>query len=77
MGLDWPTALELIRRSVAHAKTIPGADLSCGVGTDQLIPSAKTTIAFAPRRTSSDLIDPMIRQWPTKSGFSTKIESLR
>jgi len=45
MGLDWPTALELIRRSVAHAKTIPGADLSCGVGTDQLIPSAKTTIA--------------------------------
>src|SRR3954468_2540350 len=45
MGLDWPTALELIRRSVAHAKTIPGADLSCGVGTDQLIASAKTTIA--------------------------------
>ena len=45
MGLDWPTALELIRRSVAHAKTIPGADLSCGVGTDQLIPGAKTTIA--------------------------------
>ena len=45
MGLDWPTALELIKRSVAHAKSIPGADLSCGVGTDQLIPNAKTTIA--------------------------------
>jgi hypothetical protein len=45
MGLDWPTALELIRRSVPHAKTIVGADLSCGVGTDQLIPSAKTNIA--------------------------------
>jgi hypothetical protein len=44
MGLDWPTAFELIRRSVAHAKTIPGADLSCGVGTDQLTPTAKTTI---------------------------------
>jgi hypothetical protein len=45
MGLDWPTALELIRRSVAHAKTIPEADLACGVGTDQLIPGEKTTIA--------------------------------
>jgi len=45
MGLDWPTALELIRRSVAHAKTIPGADLSCGAGTDQLVANPKTTIA--------------------------------
>jgi len=45
MGLDWPTARELIRRSVAHAKTIPGADLACGVGTDQLIPGAHTTLA--------------------------------
>ena len=36
MGLDWDTARELIRRSVAHARTIPGADLACGVGTDQL-----------------------------------------
>jgi hypothetical protein len=45
MGVDWPTAKELIRRSVAHAKTIPGADLACGVGTDQLIPDGRTTIA--------------------------------
>jgi len=45
MGVDWQTALELIRRSVAHAKTIPGADLACGVGTDQLVPDARTTIA--------------------------------
>jgi uncharacterized protein DUF993 len=44
MGLDWPTALELIRRSVAHAKTIPGADLACGVGTDQLAADAPVTI---------------------------------
>lgn len=36
MGLDWPTALELIRRSTAEARTIAGADLACGVGTDQL-----------------------------------------
>ena len=36
MGLDWPTAHELIRRSVAESRTIEGADLACGVGTDQL-----------------------------------------
>ncbi|MFZ1426620.1 MAG: dihydrodipicolinate synthase family protein [Geminicoccaceae bacterium] len=36
MGLDWPTAHELIRRSTAEARTVAGADLACGVGTDQL-----------------------------------------
>jgi hypothetical protein len=36
MGLDWPTAAELTRRSLAEARTIEGADLACGVGTDQL-----------------------------------------
>jgi len=45
MGLDWPAARELIRRSVAHARTIPGADLACGVGTDQLVANERTTIA--------------------------------
>jgi len=45
MGLDWPAARELIRRSVAHARTIPGADLACGVGTDQLAANERTTIA--------------------------------
>jgi hypothetical protein len=40
MGLDWPTAHELIRRSVAESRTIAGADLACGVGTDQLAPGA-------------------------------------
>ena len=38
MGLEWPTARELIRRSVAESRTIAGADLACGVGTDQLAP---------------------------------------
>ena len=38
MGLDWPTAAELIRRSCAEARTFDGADLACGVGTDQLAP---------------------------------------
>jgi hypothetical protein len=36
MGLGWQGAAELIRRSVAHARQIPGADLACGAGTDQL-----------------------------------------
>ncbi len=40
MGLDWPKAAELIRRSCAEARTIPGADLACGVGTDQLAPGS-------------------------------------
>jgi hypothetical protein len=44
MGLDWNTARELIRRSVAHARTIPGADLACGVGTDQLAWTERTTL---------------------------------
>ncbi len=37
MGLDWSKAKELIRRSLAEAKTVPGADLACGAGTDQLV----------------------------------------
>ena len=40
MGLDWPAAAELIRRSLAEARTVPGADLACGVGTDHLEPGA-------------------------------------
>ena len=44
MGLDWPRARELIQRSVAHARTIAGADLACGVGTDQLLANERTTI---------------------------------
>ena len=35
-GLDWPTALELIRRSVAAARETPGALVASGVGTDHL-----------------------------------------
>ncbi len=36
MGLDWAGARELIRRSLAEARTFAGADLACGAGTDQL-----------------------------------------
>lgn len=37
MGLDWPTSLELIRRSLAAAKDVPGALIASGCGTDHLV----------------------------------------
>jgi hypothetical protein len=40
MGLEWDGAKELIRRSLAEARAVPGADLACGAGTDQLDPGA-------------------------------------
>ena len=39
MGLDWPASQELIRRSLAAARHIPGARIACGAGTDHLQPS--------------------------------------
>ncbi|MBV9261750.1 MAG: dihydrodipicolinate synthase family protein [Pseudolabrys sp.] len=39
MGVNWPTSLELVRRSVAAAKTNGGTVFS-GCGTDQLDPAA-------------------------------------
>lgn len=36
MGIGWPIAKELIVRSLQEAKTVAGADLAAGVGTDQL-----------------------------------------
>jgi len=44
MGLDWAGARELIARSLAEARTIPGADLACGAGTDQLDPAAARSL---------------------------------
>jgi hypothetical protein len=38
MGMDWPTSLELIRRSVDAARDVPGALVASGCGTDQLAP---------------------------------------
>ncbi|MFO6421715.1 dihydrodipicolinate synthase family protein [Hylemonella sp. W303a] len=37
MGLDWPTSLELIRRSLEAAKSVPGALVASGCGTDHLV----------------------------------------
>jgi hypothetical protein len=39
MGVDWPTAAELIRRSAAEARAVGGA-IAAGAGTDQLDPRA-------------------------------------
>ena len=44
MGLDWPGAKELIGRSLAEAKTVDGADLACGAGTDQLDPASARSL---------------------------------
>lgn len=44
MGFDWANAQELIRRSIAEARTVPGADLASGAGTDHLAPAAVRTL---------------------------------
>ena len=44
MGLDWKNSLELIRRSIEASKDIDGAALFSGAGTDQLSPSAGTSL---------------------------------
>jgi hypothetical protein len=43
MGLDWPTSLELIKRSVAAAKARGGALIFSGAGTDHLAPEETRT----------------------------------
>jgi hypothetical protein len=45
MGLDWPTSLELIRRSLDAARDVPGALVASGCGTDHLDADASTTVA--------------------------------
>jgi hypothetical protein len=45
MGLDWPTSLELIRRSIDAARDFPGAFLASGAGTDHVAPDPKLTVA--------------------------------
>ncbi|HVS56608.1 MAG TPA: DUF993 family protein, partial [Casimicrobiaceae bacterium] len=43
MGLDWPSSLELIDRSLSLARATPGALIACGAGTDHLEPRPNTT----------------------------------
>ena len=44
MGLDWPTSLELIRRSLDAARDFPGAVVASGCGTDHLAADEATSI---------------------------------
>ena len=60
MGLDWAGAQELIRRSLAEARTVEGADLACGAGTDHLAPADTRSL------------DDVIRAYETQIGFVEK-----
>ena len=44
MGLDWPTSLELIGRSLDAARDVPGALVASGCGTDHLSPDAAKSV---------------------------------
>lgn len=48
MGLDWPTAAELIRRSAAEARALGGL-IVCGAGTDQLEPDGAHSLGAITR----------------------------
>jgi hypothetical protein len=60
IGLDWAGAQELIRRSLAEARTVPGADLACGAGTDHLNPADARSL------------DDVIRAYEEQVGFVEK-----
>src|SRR5258705_130187 len=45
MGMDWPTSLELIRRSLDAAKDFPAALIGSGAGTHHLEPRPQVAIA--------------------------------
>jgi Protein of unknown function (DUF993) len=44
MGLDWPTSLELIARSIAASRDFPNALIASGCGTDHLAPEAANSL---------------------------------
>ncbi len=44
MGLDWPTSLELISRSLDAARDVPGALVASGCGTDHLPPEQAKSV---------------------------------
>ncbi|AEG93474.1 dihydrodipicolinate synthase family protein [Ramlibacter tataouinensis] len=44
MGMDWPTSLELVRRSLDAARDVPGALVASGCGTDHLAPENARTV---------------------------------
>lgn len=44
MGLDWPTSLALIQRTLDAAKDVPGALVASGCGTDHLVVTPATSL---------------------------------
>lgn len=60
MGLNWAGAQELIRRSLAESKTVAGADLASGAGTDHLDPS------------DAKSLDDVIKAYETQAEFVEK-----
>lgn len=60
MGLNWTGAQELIRRSLAESKTVAGADLACGAGTDHLDPA------------DAKSLDDVIKAYVTQAEFIEK-----
>ncbi|MDQ0564023.1 hypothetical protein QO004_005840 [Rhizobium mesoamericanum] len=60
MGLNWAGAQELIRRSLDESRTIAGADLACGAGTDHLA------------ATDARSIDDVIKAYETQIEFIEK-----
>jgi hypothetical protein len=45
MGFEWATARDLIKRTVAESRTVPGAVVASGAGTDHLEAGPRVTIA--------------------------------
>ncbi|PJO45967.1 dihydrodipicolinate synthase family protein [Brucella pituitosa] len=60
MGLNWAGAQELIRRSLAESKTVAGADLASGAGSDHLDPA------------DAKSLDDVIKAYETQAGFIEK-----
>ncbi|MBQ0710681.1 MULTISPECIES: dihydrodipicolinate synthase family protein [unclassified Ochrobactrum] len=60
MGLNWTGAQELIRRSLAESRTVAGADLASGAGTDHLDPAEAKSL------------DDVIKAYETQAGFIEK-----
>jgi hypothetical protein len=64
-GVDWPTALELIRRSLDAARDVPGASVYSGAGTEHL--------ALSPGLTLDDVIRAYEEQIGAIEGLSGRI----